>query len=428
MKSPLFVLIFSGLLALVAGFSPEDHEIFRLRDEIEANEGPEVTFYGVPLNTVYRPKILLTAAGATDFLGVKSSASQDDILKAFRKKSRILHPDKAKQSFIASRAKATSKPLLGLKNKKPGVNVNKAPSENEVQAALKKASDRYARLAVIAEILKGGGRERYDHFLSNGFPKWRGTGYYYARFRPGLAMVLVGLFTFGGGLVHYGAMYMSWQRQKEFIERYVRNARRSAWGDDSGIRGIPGVDGVMTGTSAAPSSTPAQETGAAVLNRRQKREEEKQAKRDAKNPKRSKVLQRSGASTLLDSESAELVSGPQGAKKKVQAENGKWLVVDSVGNVFMEEDDENGVKGEFLLDPESLPKPTFQDTVLYKLPVWTFTTVKSRIMGAQANHEEAELADIEATSGGEDAEYTEPKSRKENGNERKHGRRPNKAS
>lgn len=428
MKTSFFVLFFSGLLALVAGFTPEDHEIFRLRDEIEANEGPEVTFYGVPLNTVYCPQTPLTAAGSADFLGVKSSATQDDILKAFRKRSRLLHPDKAKQSFIASRATATSKPLLGLKNKKPGVHVNKAPSENEIQAAVKKASDRYARLAVIAEILKGGGRERYDHFLSNGFPKWRGTGYYYARFRPGLGMVLVGLFTFGGGLVHYGAMYMSWQRQKDFIDRYVRNARRSAWGDDSGVRGIPGVDGATTGTSAAPPSTPGQETGAAVLNRRQKREEEKQAKKDAKNPKKSKVLQRSGASTPLESESAELVSGPQGAKKKVQAENGKWLIVDSIGNVFMEEDDENGVKGEFLLDPESLPKPTFRDTVLYKLPAWTYSTVKGRIMGAQANHEGAELADLEATDEGEDAEQTGPKSRKENGNERKQGRRQYKAS
>ncbi len=427
MKTSLFVLFFSGLLALVAGFTPEDHEIFRLRDEIEANEGPEVTFYGVLLITVYYFKTLLIT-GATDFLGVKSSASQDDILKAFRKKSRILHPDKAKQSFIASRATATSKPLLGLKNKKPGVHVNKAPSENEIQAAVKKASDRYARLAVIAEILKGGGRERYDHFLSNGFPKWRGTGYYYARFRPGLGMVLVGLFTFGGGLVHYGAMYMSWQRQKDFIERYVRNARRSAWGDDSGIGGIPGVDGAVTGTSTAPPSTPAQETGAVALNRRQKREEEKQAKKDAKNPKKSKALQRSGASTPLESESAEPVSGPQGAKKKVQAENGKWLIVDSVGNVFMEEDDENGIKGEFLLDPESLLKPTFQDTVLYKLPAWTFSTVKGRIMGTQSRHEEAELTDLEATDGAEDTEHTTPKMGKENGNARKHGRRNNKAS
>lgn len=39
-------MLCSGLLALVAGFTKDDHEIFRLRDEIQASEGPEVTFYG----------------------------------------------------------------------------------------------------------------------------------------------------------------------------------------------------------------------------------------------------------------------------------------------------------------------------------------------------------------------------------------------
>lgn len=394
MRLSLFFAISSSLLALVATFTPQDHEIFRLRDEIQANEGLEVTFYGILGELDHRLNPLI-ASYSTDFLGVKPSASQDDILKAFRKKSRLLHPDKAKQSFIASRAKATSKPNLGQKNKKPGVHVNKAPSESEVKAAVKQASDRYARLGVIAEILKGPGRERYDHFLRNGFPKWRGTGYYYARFRPGLGAVLVGLFTFGGGLVHYGAMYMSWQRQKDFVERYIRNARRSAWGDDSGIRGIPGVDGAVLGTSAAPPSNFAQENGAAVLNRRQKREQEKQAKKEEKNPKKGKGVQRSGTSTPLESEPSEAASSPQGAKKRVQAENGKTLVVDSVGNVFIEEDDENGTRAEYLLDPDSLPKPTFKDTILFRLPTFLYSKVKGRIMGAQATYEQAELADLE---------------------------------
>ena len=344
---------------------------------------------------------LLTASIHSEFLGVKASASQDDILKAFRKRSRLLHPDKAKQSFIAS--KATSRPRSGEKSRKPGVHVNKAPSESEIRAAVKQASDRYARLGVIAEILKGSGRERYDHFLRNGFPKWRGTGYYYARFRPGLGTVLIGLFVFGGGLVHYGAMYVSWQRQKDFIERYIRNARRSAWGDDSGIRGIPGVDGAMTGASSSPPSTFAQENGAAVLNRRQKREQEKQAKKDEKNPKKSRGLHRSGTSTPLESEASEPVSGPQGAKKKVQAENGKMLIVDSVGNVYMEEEDENGNRAEFLLDPDSLPKPIFKNTILYRLPLFAYSTVKSRIVGAQAEHRQAELEDLEIPNGVGDA-------------------------
>lgn len=359
-----------------------------------------------------------------DFLGVKASASQDDIVKAYRKKSRIIHPDKAKQSLIASKAKATSKPILGLKNKKPGVHVNKAPTESEIQTAIKKASERYARLGVIAEILKGGGRERYDFFLSNGFPKWRGTGYYYARFRPGLGSVLVGLFVFGGGLVHYAAMYVSWQRQRDYAERVIRDARRSAWGDDSGIRGIPGIDGLVTGESTGPPAALAQENGAAVLNRRQKRMQERENKKE-KDKKTSKGTRRSGTSTPTPLE-PEAEQGPQGAKKKVQASNGKVLIVDSAGNVYVEEVDENGERVELLLDPGEIPKPTFRQTVLFRLPLWIYRKIQSRIAGVQSNYEQAELEDLEPTADREDADPTlAPVSR--NGAARKRGKRNGKA-
>ena len=43
-------------------------------------------------------------------------------------------------------------------------------------------------------------------------------------------------------------------------------------------------------------------------------------------------------------------SGPQGAKKRVVAENGKVLVVDSRGDVYLEQEDEDGNSAEFLLD------------------------------------------------------------------------------
>ena len=355
---------------------------------------------------------------------MKASASQDEIVKAYRKKSRTIHPDKAKQSLIASKAKATSKPILGLKNKKPGVHVNKAPTEIEIQTAVKKASERYARLGVIAEILKGPGRERYDFFLSNGFPKWRGTGYYYARFRPGLGSVLLGLFAFGGGLVHYAAMYVSWQRQRDYAERIIRDARRSAWGDDSGIKGIPGIDGVMTGATASPPASLAQENGAAVLNRRQKRMQDRENKKD-KDKKTSKGVRRSGTSTPTPLES-ESEQGPQGAKKKVQAPNGKVLIVDSMGNVYVEEVDENGERVELLLDPEEIPQPTFRQTVLFRLPLWTYHKIQSRIAGVQSNYEQAELEDLENTT---DEEYADPvlKQGSRNGTTRKRGKRNGKA-
>lgn len=40
------ILASSALLGLVSSFTKEDYEIFRLRDELEATEGKEVTFYG----------------------------------------------------------------------------------------------------------------------------------------------------------------------------------------------------------------------------------------------------------------------------------------------------------------------------------------------------------------------------------------------
>ncbi len=40
------ILASSALLSLVASFTKEDYEIFRLRDELEATEGKDVTFYG----------------------------------------------------------------------------------------------------------------------------------------------------------------------------------------------------------------------------------------------------------------------------------------------------------------------------------------------------------------------------------------------
>lgn len=362
--------------------------------------------------------IMITTQLNVDFLDVRPNASQEEIVKASRKKGRIIHPDKAKQSLVASRAKATSKPLLGQK-KKPGVNVNKAPTESEIQAAIEKASKRYARLGVITEILKGSGRERYDYFLSAGFPKWRGTGYYYARYRPGLGSVLVGLFMFGGGLVHYGAMYLSWRRQQDFVENLIRDARKAAWGDESAIRAIPGVDGALAGTTVNAPPSNALETGAG-LNRRQKRMQERESK---KGDKKNKGARQSGTSTPLESEPE--ATGPQGSKRKVQAPNGKVMIVDSVGNVFLEQDNEDGEKQEYLLDPKELPKPTFQQTILYRLPAWAYLRLKSRLTGMQAKDDVAELEDVETSSSDEGTGQDRKSSM--NGPRRKRAKRHGKA-
>ena len=65
-----------------------DHEIFRLRDELEQHEGPNVTFY--------------------DYLSIAPSASQEDIGRALRKLAKSMHPDKAKASALAAHAKQVS--------------------------------------------------------------------------------------------------------------------------------------------------------------------------------------------------------------------------------------------------------------------------------------------------------------------------------
>ncbi|KAI9724402.1 MAG: hypothetical protein M1812_000470 [Candelaria pacifica] len=340
-----------GLLTLVTAWSKEDHEIFRLRDEVGASEGQEVTFY--------------------DFLDIKSSASQDAINKAYKKKSRVLHPDKAKQSFIASRAK----PKSSSKQNKPGVHVSKAPSQAEIDNAVKLASERFARLGLVVKILKGPGRERYNHFLRNGFPRWKGTGYYYARFRPGLGSVLFGLFAVFGGAGHYVALYLGWKRQTEFVDRYIRHARRAAWGDTLGIKGIPGVDG----TATPPSSSIDRDEGGSAMNRRQRRMQEKDSKKE-KDTKKIKRPRANGTSTPVDASSAP---APRGERKKVQAENGKVLIVDADGNVFLEEVNEDGVREEYLLDVlqvDEIPKPTIRQTALFRVPIWVFNQTAGRAM------------------------------------------------
>lgn len=317
-----------------------DREIFRLRDELSTHESPEITFY--------------------DFLGIKPSASQDEINKAYRKKSRSLHPDKVKQQLAAERAAAAK---AEAKTSKSGVKVAKQPSSSEVKAAVKRASDRQARLSIVANILRGAGRERYDYFLSHGFPKWKGTEYYYSRYRPGFGTVVVGVFLFAGGAAHYIALYMGWKRQREFVERYIRYARNAAWGENLGGVNIPGVDGEPVAVQPQPAAAAREqqmyedENGRAVpVNRRMRRLQEKDARKEADKErvaqggrKGRKGASKPGSGTATP-RTQEAGAGPTGSKKRVVAENGKVLVVDSLGDVYLEQEDEEGNMQEFLLD------------------------------------------------------------------------------
>lgn len=67
-------------------------------------------------------------------------------------------------------------------------------------------------------------RERYNFFYKNGVPRWRGTGYYYARFRPGLGTVVFVLALIGAGM-QYIAGQINYRQEKTKILQFVSDAR-----------------------------------------------------------------------------------------------------------------------------------------------------------------------------------------------------------
>lgn len=122
-------------------WEPEDHQIFELTDALRKVE-PGADFYSI--------------------LDIKDrKADAKTINKAYRKKSIRFHPD----SMIASK--------LTLEN------------------STEEAAVVYKLLTSISTTLKNKKlRSRYDKHLARGFPTWRGNGYHYSRFEPGVLTVL----------------------------------------------------------------------------------------------------------------------------------------------------------------------------------------------------------------------------------------------
>ncbi|WVQ93271.1 hypothetical protein IAU59_000337 [Kwoniella sp. CBS 9459] len=172
MRSPFaLILLLFGLAATALAWSNEDYEIFDIVSALEAAEGKGTDFY--------------------NHIGVDPSASSGEISKAYRKKSLELHPDK-----------------------NPGV---------------KDIQERFARLGVITQILRSPEkRERYNFFHKNGVPRWRGTGYYYSRYRPTLSHTLAFLVVLTSAF-HYMVLRMNYTKHQRRIEYFV-NAARSAAG------------------------------------------------------------------------------------------------------------------------------------------------------------------------------------------------------
>ncbi|KAI5455130.1 hypothetical protein NCC49_002401 [Naganishia albida] len=171
----LTILGLLAFVACVAAWTKEDHEIFDLVSALEGSEGKGTTFYS--------------------FLGVPPQAQLKDINRQYRKRSLELHPDKN-------------------------------PNVKDVHA-------RFARLGTITEILRDPTkRTRYDFFFKNGVPKWRGTGYYYSRFRPSIIHVVLFLVLISS-VVHYFILRVNHRRDKQRVEYFTRAALARAGGSSS---------------------------------------------------------------------------------------------------------------------------------------------------------------------------------------------------
>ena len=183
------ILVFATAISLVeaSNWSPEDYEIFRLNDKVQQDLGKGASFYSW-LELPNGPKSTL-----------------QEISKAYRKKSRLLHPDK----------------VTGSKSLK------------------KQAEERFQRLSLVGNILRDQSlRRRYDYFHSKGFPRWKGTGYYYSKFRPGIIMTIMILYIIVGG-IHFVAMKISRKQDFKRLRDLKEETKKQAWGGSQ----IPPADG-----------------------------------------------------------------------------------------------------------------------------------------------------------------------------------------
>ncbi|WFD33523.1 hypothetical protein MCUN1_000336 [Malassezia cuniculi] len=167
------VLVLVSVVQVTAHWDKDDIEIFELQAALQESEGSGTSFYSV--------------------LGLRPGASVADIRKAYRQKSLEWHPDKN-------------------------------PDRPD-------AHKRFERLGLIHRILRDERRDRYDHFLANGFPRWSGSGYHYARFRPSLLMTLAFLVV-ASVVAQYFAQQLSYKAHRKRLDNLRRSAlaaARGAW-------------------------------------------------------------------------------------------------------------------------------------------------------------------------------------------------------
>lgn len=164
------IVALSVLPVLALCFSHQDNELFNLQRKIADDIGKNATFYS--------------------WLGLKSGASQKEITRAFRKLSRSLHPDRN-------------------------------PSQE--------ATERFARLNQAYKTLNSPMKDRYDYYLSVGFPKYNPTldTWMYSRYRPGLFFTVV-LLALAYTCVQYLVLKTTAMRRRQHLAGLIRDVQVEA--------------------------------------------------------------------------------------------------------------------------------------------------------------------------------------------------------
>lgn len=140
MKFHQIAIFLAFFTAVLAAFSAEDEEIFKVNFELQKKFGKDFNFY--------------------KFLDIPQKADFKQISKQIKKLSVKWHPDKAK----------------GKKNKKL-------------------ANEKFQYLSVVGNILKSGQlKERYDFYLKNGFPVYKNNRFLFEKFKPSLLFVVLFLY------------------------------------------------------------------------------------------------------------------------------------------------------------------------------------------------------------------------------------------
>ena len=146
------------ILKKTLAFEDDDYQIFKITDTLREVIGPKSNFYSA--------------------LEVNPDADEREITKKYRKLSLAHHPDKTTSEESAKIYKALTSIVAILKNPKL--------------------------------------RTKYDKHLKKGFPRWRGTDYYYDFFEPGIGFITVFILC-AISVAQYIIMWIFYYREKQQV-------------------------------------------------------------------------------------------------------------------------------------------------------------------------------------------------------------------